>query len=1190
MFLKRIAISGFKSFCDRVDFDFEPGVTCVVGPNGCGKSNLVDAFKWVLGEQSAHSLRGRHMTDMIFSGSSARRGSSLAQVDLVFDNADRRLPLDLEEITVSRRLHRSGESEYLLNQQSSRLKDIREMFLDTGVGVEAYSVIEQGKVDTLLKSSPTDRRIIFEEAAGISRYKARRKEAERKLERTQQNLLRVADIIEELEKRLRSVKLQAGKARSYLEYDAKLRELKSSFAMAEFHRFTQAVAELNRNIDADQDEATAIRTAIDRHEAEAAENTVQLDALVERIGGTDSELIRARADLAAQEERIASSGRRVEEQSAQLALSEERLRVGEERLGSLRGQLAAAEQSVTEFEARTRELHGMVDGLNEQDRAFARQLAQGQAALEDEKAGIIELLRRSAQVHNEVIRLNTHRESLVGQKGRLSSREEQIQAELSGLLTQRAEVERKIAEIAELIQQQTEHLENKKEEAARVHGLRQRIVDELASARERRSALQSRREVLEDLERRMEGVGAGPRRVWEARATADEGGVRHGIVGLVGDLFEADVRYARLVEGVLGEADQHLVVADETAFLSFVESLGELPGRVGAFCLDRLPPVVNERDFSEQTGVLARLLDVVRYPAEVEALAKQLFGKTILVEDLSVAKRLAADDVFGHRFVTAAGEVVEPDGRLSVGPVTSGAGLILRRSELKDIAAQLVRIGEDVDRLTDQLNRTDAEASHLETVQQELRSAVYESNTSKVEATAALDNVQEAIDRLSREQPLIAREVEFLEQQIQDVLQRAEQGNRSLEEMEADNRRRQEEVEAHQQRIDDVVARRRELQDQLTETRVLAGQLAEKRVAATEACNSLRREIAELESGVASARQEMEQCRGRIEEATGVLARAREQVAGLSARIEELDVAATELRREREAMRLELENLHQSVRAARSGLAEAESRLHQHQMSLAELTVRRDDLVARVREELSLDLAERYAQYEYQEQDWASVETEMAELRGKMDRLGNVNLDAIHELEEIEGRHTFLTNQRDDLNESQRQLQELIARLNDESRDQFRATLEQIREHFRALFRRLFGGGRADILLEDPENLLECGIEIMAQPPGKELQSINLMSGGEKSMTAIALLMSIFKTRPAPFTILDEVDAALDEANNQRFNAIVQEFQKSTQFIIITHSKWTMNTAARLYGITMQEPGVSTRVSVELNGAEAQVA
>jgi chromosome segregation protein len=1190
MFLKRIAISGFKSFCDRVDFDFEPGVTCVVGPNGCGKSNLVDAFKWVLGEQSAHSLRGRHMTDMIFSGSSARRGSSLAQVDLVFDNADRRLPLDLDEITVSRRLHRSGESEYLLNQQGSRLKDIREMFLDTGVGVEAYSVIEQGKVDTLLKSSPTDRRIIFEEAAGISRYKARRKEAERKLERTQQNLLRVADIIEELEKRLRSVKLQAGKARSYLEYDAKLRELKSSFAMAEYHRFTQSVTELNRQIDADQDQATAVRTAIDRHEAEAAEKTVQLDALVERIGGTDSELIRARADLAAQEERIASSGRRVEEQTAQLALSEERLRVGEARLGSLRHQLAAAEQNVTEFEARTRELHGVVDDLNEQDRTFARQLAQGQAALEDEKAGIIELLRRSAQVHNEVIRLNTHRESLVGQKGRLSSREEQIQAELTGLLTQRAEVERKISEISDLIGQQTRHLEHKKEEAARIHGLRQRIVDELASARERRSALQSRREVLEDLERRMEGVGAGPRRVWEAKAAADGQGIRHGIVGLVGDLFEADVRYARLVEGVLGEADQHLVVADERAFLAFVESLGELPGRVGAYCLDRLPPVVNERDFSERPGVLARMLDVVRYPAEVESLAKQLFGKTILVEDLSVAQRLAADDVHGHRFVTAAGEVMEPSGRLSVGPVTAGAGLILRRSELKDIAAQLVQISENVDRLTDQLNRTDAEASHLETVQQELRSAVYESNTSKVEAAAALDNVQEAIDRLSRERPLIAREVEFLEQQMQDVLQRAEQGSRSLEEMEAENRRRQEEVEAQQQRIDDVVARRRVLQDQLTETRVLAGQLAEKRIAATEACNSLRREIAELEAGVASARQEMEQCRGRIEEAAGVLARAREQVARLSARIEELDVAATDLRREREAMRLELENLHHSVRAARSGLADTESRLHQHQMSLAELTVRRDDLVARVREELSLDLAERYAQYEYQEQDWASVETEMAELRGKMDRLGNVNLDAIHELAEIEERHTFLTRQRDDLNESQRQLQELIARLNDESREQFRVTLEQIREHFRALFRRLFGGGRADILLEDPENLLECGIEIMAQPPGKELQSINLMSGGEKSMTAIALLMSIFKTRPAPFTILDEVDAALDEANNQRFNAIVQEFQKSTQFIIITHSKWTMNTAARLYGITMQEPGVSTRVSVELGGAEAQVA
>ncbi len=1190
MFLKRIAISGFKSFCDRMDFEFGRGVTCVVGPNGCGKSNVVDAFKWVLGEQSAHSLRGRQMLDMIFSGSSTRRGSSLAQVELIFDNNDRRLGLDLDEIAVSRKLYRSGESEYLLNHQASRLKDIRELFLDTGVGVEAYSVIEQGKVDTLLKSNPVDRRVIFEEAAGISRYKARKKEAERKLERTQQNLLRAADIIDELEKRLRSVKLQAGKARNYLEYDARLKELKSSFAMAEYHRFTQGLVVLQREVEAEQDHIASLRSSIHGHEADTSERTVHLDRLAEQIGQADASLVQARADLAAQEERIATAGRRFDEQTALSATLIERLHTGEERLSSLRLELADVEQSAAALEIRTRDLHGMIDELNEQDRAQARQLAQAQAELEDEKAGIIELLRRSAQVHNEIIRLNTQRESLVDQKGRLSSRDEQILGETQTLMAQRAEIEGRIRNIDNLIDEQGRSLDDKKAEAARVHELRQNLVDELALAKERRSAIQSRRDVLQDLERRMEGIGAGPRRVFEAKAATEAEGGRHGILALVADVFEADVQYARLVECVLGDADQYLVVEHTPSFLAFLEGLGELPGRVAAFCLDRLAPVINERDFSEREGVVGRMIEQVRFSPEAEALAKHLFAKTIVVEDLAAALRFARDDVHGHRFITVSGEIVEPDGRVGFGPASSAAGLIVRRSELKDIEVQSARVAESIDRLGDQLNRTDAEMSHLDDVQQQLRTAVYELKTSRVEAGAAQDNVREAIERLSRERPLIAREVEFLEEQMKDVLLKSEQGNRSLEELEQESKHREEGIERHQARIDDVVAGRRRLQEQVTDTRVLVGQLTEKRIAATETGAALRRENLELEGAVSALRAELEQCRARIAESEAASERARELVAALGARVSELDAAATELRRQREGFRVEVENLHQAVRAARSQLSEAEAMLHRHEMSLAEINVRRDDLVQRIRDELGLDLSQRYAQYEYQDQDWTLVETEMAELRGKMERLGNVNLDALQELQELEERHGFLSKQRDDLTDSQRQLEQLIEKLNSESRDQFRATLEQIREHFRALFRRLFGGGRADILLEDPENLLECGIEIVAQPPGKELQSIGLMSGGEKSMTAIALLMSIFKTKPAPFTILDEVDAALDEANNQRFNAIVKEFQKETQFIIITHSKWTMNTADRLYGITMQEPGVSTRVSVELNAVGVQVA
>ncbi|MHC4696261.1 MAG: chromosome segregation protein SMC [Planctomycetota bacterium] len=1185
MFLKRITVCGFKSFCDRVDFDFGPGITCIVGPNGCGKSNVVDALKWVLGEQSARSLRGRQMSDMIFNGSATRRSSSVAQVDLVFDNSDRRLPVDLEEVTVTRKLYRSGESDYLLNRASTRRKDIRELFMDTGVGIDAYSVIEQGKVDSLLQHSPTERRIIFEEAAGISKYKARKREAQRKLERTQQNLLRVSDIIEELEKRLRSVKLQAGKARSYKTYEARLNDLRATYALAEYHRFSQKTEVLNEQVHQCSDKVTALRTQIDRNEAEGTQITLRLDELAEAVSEADNHLVQARSNHATHEERIESARSRAGEQNTLLERAQERLSGDMARAEAARAELAEVEQTAVDLQRQTLELQGLVGELGQRDQDLARQLTQAQAILEDEKTGIIELLRKNAHTHNEIIRFNTHRESLVGQKGRLSMRDARIAADLEDTLEQKAQLEMRVREVDALLAAETQRLEEKQHEATRVGTLKQQLGDELAQAKERRSALGSRRELLQDLQRRMEGIGAGVRKLLDQKGMEDRPAALDSVVGLVADAFEADVDHARIVEAVIGDRDQNLVVSDSRTFLAYLETLGELPGRLNALCLDRLPPLVNERDFSDQPGYVARAIELVRFPERFDDLARHLFGKTIVVENMEAALALAALDVTGHRFVTLHGELVEPNGCVGLGPSASRAGLISRKSELRDIDVQMDSIEDRVLILADQLNRTEAEAAHLESVQQDLRTAVNESNAGKVEANAALQQIHEAVKRLTDEKPIIAQEVALLERQINEVLEKSAEGSRSLEALERENTEREQKVEAHQARIDEIVSTRREVQEQLTDARVQVGQLTEKHGATADAISSLRRGIADLEESVSCARHDMEQCRARIGESEATEATAREQVTALAGRIERLEIDSAKLRQERDTLRLDMDGRTQAIKTARSSLETAEAELHEAQMSLAEVNVRRDELIARVSEELEVHLPTRYEQYEYQEQDWEEVEGEIADLRGKMSRLGNVNLDAINELEELEQRHGFLTSQRDDLDQSFTQLQHLIAKLNRESKERFQTSFQQIREHFRGMFRRLFGGGRADIILEDPDNILDCGIEIVAQPPGKDLQAISLMSGGEKSLTAIALLMSIFQSKPAPFAILDEVDAALDEANNERFNRIIHEFVTQSQFVVITHSKWTMNAADRLYGITMQEPGVSTRVSVELTGA-----
>ncbi|MFQ5414100.1 MAG: chromosome segregation protein SMC [Phycisphaerae bacterium] len=1181
MFLKRISISGFKSFADKVDFDFDSGVTCIVGPNGCGKSNVVDAVKWVLGEQSARSLRGRQMIDMIFAGSTSRRASSVACVDLLFDNTDRKLQIEQPEVTVTRKLYRSGESEYLLNKDAVRLKDVRELFMDTGVGTDAYSVIEQGKVDLVLQSSPADRRFLFEEAAGVSKYKARKREAERKLERTAQNLVRVTDIIDEVEKRLRSVKLQAGRARSFQAYQGRLNELRSSYALAEYHRFTEEIADLERDARQRTDAVAELRAKIGRSEADEAEVTEQLDRLAESINTADNDLVRTRSEIATHEERVAAAQARIAEQQAQLERSRDRADADARRRESTQAELAAARHAIDAFDQDMRTLQTRIDELADIDRAKSRETADAQAALEDEKAGIIDLLRKSAHAHNEIVRCNTHRESLVGHKGRLSARSAQISAELESYLQQKAELQARLDDVDRLVERETRVLEDKQREAERIESQRRQLVAELANAKEARSAMQSRREVLEDLQRNMEGVGEAARQLLEtARHLGDDaiGGIR----GLVADLIEVDLPHARVVEAALGDADRYVVVADGRAFLSSRDALQALPGGLTAICLDRLPPIVNERDFSDQPGVVARGVDLVRVPDACEHLARHLLGKTIVVDTVEHAIALASDDVAGHKFVTLGGTVIEPDGRIRVGPPASAAGLISRRSELRAIDSELSEFRQRVDRLADRLGRTETEIAHLQGVQHDLRGALYDLNTARVEAAASIQNIGTSIERITNERPVIAHEVAMLEHEINETLQRTAETGKSLEALEAENREREAIVARHQQRIDDIVATRQRVQEQMTELRVQHGQLSEKRDATARSVDAFREQIRDLDASVADARSDIARCSERIQQADATCHASQASLAELATTIEQLVAQGMQLRERRDVLRRKLEGLGESVKTARAELESVEAALHDAEMACTAASVRRDELVARVRDELDIDLADRYQAYAHAEQDWHAVEAEIETLQGKIRRLGNVNLDAITELAELEERHGFLTGQRDDLTDAHDQLRRLIDKLNKESVQRFKTTFDQIRDNFRVLFRKLFGGGRADIVLDDPEDILECGIDIVAQPPGKELQSISLMSGGEKTMTAIALLMSIFRTRPAPFAILDEVDAALDETNNERFNRIIDEFVTDSQFIVVTHSKVTMASADRLYGITMQEPGVSTRVSVDL--------
>lgn len=1195
MYLKRLTCLGFKSFADKTDFDFKPGITGIVGPNGCGKSNVVDAIKWVLGDQSPRSLRGKQMQDIIFNGSGTRRSASMSQVDLTFDNVDRKLGHDADEVCITRRLFRSGESDYLINGEAVRLRDIKELFMDTGIGIGGYSIIEQGQVAMLLQANPAERRHIFEEAAGISRYKARKREAERKFERVEQNLLRLEDIVEEVEKRLRSIKYQAGKARNFQEYDRQLREKRATYSLAEYHKYSHRRDELGQVVAGLSDRVTVLRTGISA--ADARSSVLDCDVLVldAEVRQVEQQVLTNASEITANRERAEQSRQRIEEIGASRARAQQRLAAERQRALAWRQQIEGVDEQFDSVESELVQANAAVDQLAGEDRELARQVASSQARSEDEKAGVIDMMRRMSQINNEIGMLAQRQQQLEDNKNRLKARHEQVRAELEQLQQVRAGIAAQAEQVASMLGDHDQQLASKREEASRLDASRAELNQQLAAAKEYRSGLLSRQALLQDLDREMEGVDAGVRETLLRMEQDATGQAFRYIRGMVADLIAVDVANAMLIETALGDYDQYLVVEDSRPFLDDAAVLADFPGRVRAICMDRIPPFINGRDFTHQEGFVAYAKDLVKYPAQAEALVKHLLGRTIIVRCLADAERMAGQNPPMYRYVTQSGELLDSEGRCQLGPAGAGVGLISRKSELREIEQQIVEVDERIATMGEQLDQTTTVIAQVERVQQELRTAIAETSKTQIENNAARNANDSAIGKLMHEQPLLAGEIESIEMQLCEAAERSARGREAVGQLEQDNVDREARIRDLAAQMESIQDRRSQLAERLTEAKVSVGQLAQRRGMLADRLRGLRSSLSASEEAVEASTREADDAVHRLDQTERALLTAHARLAELFAVKERLDRELMGCMHRREQIRHEAEQLSAQLKTQRVDLEQVEGDLHARQMEFSEVNLRLEMLLAGVRDELSIDLVEVYASYQHTEQDWAALEAEIEELKDKIRRLGNVNLDAISEMEDLEKRATFLTTQRDDLRNSRKQLEELIEQLNNECRERFAQTFEAVRGHFQELFRRLFGGGKADVILEPPADgqpmdVLEAGIEIQARPPGKENRNISLLSGGEKTMTAIALLLAIFRSRPSPFTVLDEVDAALDEANNERFNRIIGDFLEYSQFLIITHSKRTMTIADVLYGVTMQEAGISKRVGVRFDSNEGEAA
>jgi chromosome segregation protein len=1179
--LKALELIGFKSFADKTRFEFPPGITVVVGPNGSGKSNVVDAIKWVLGEQSAKSLRGREMADVIFNGSTGRRAVNTAEITLTLDNADRALAIDTREVHVTRRVYRSGEGEYLINRQPCRLRDIRDLFAGTGVATEAYSVIEQGKVDIMLQSSPRDRRLIFEEAAGISRFKAKKIEAQRRMERVDQNLLRLSDIVEEVESRLRSVRMQAAKARRYREYSQRLQDLRTQVALVDWRRLTEQLTLIQAELDQLREEAASSQATAERLEADALAIEVELVA-------REQTLRQSEGQFAANREAIAATESFVEHERVRgTDLEQEAVRH--------RRQLATVTTRASDLDEQHEATRAEAIAAQRQYEECFKRAGDDERALSDLGAQLDKLRGQTGELQLSYL---TQLRAATALGGEISA----LEMRVSTAETLGDRCRRRIAElttmVAEATSQATALVERESVVVAAQESARRQLEQcemELALRREATAAAQreliqlegrlvsvrERAALLEELEARQEGISAGVRQVLAASRTAIDGPLRN-VRGLLAELISVNVELAGLIDAALEDAAGYLVVeATDDFFDLLVEQTYRFEGRVGFLPLVRSADPPNGADLTPKPGVLGRADRFVQTESQYEPLVRSLLGQTWIVESLSHALALVDQGGPQARLVTRAGEVVGADGTLLVGPRQSSIGLVSRRSELRSLRRELEALQSRREDLERRLAAFEAEVTALEQQQIRQQAAHREAMAEAARHELALQTARDRMAEVERQLSGVQVEQAAAQTEHEAAATALAAARQRLASLESSVASIQSQLEWDRRQMDELDARRAALQQAGTAAQIDLAKCEQR-------LDDLRAQVREFESHrqerdrlLVEHHQRLEDNARRQDESQRNILQAESRLADLYVQKEELARQIVSLGEEREGLVARRSECAASTQRLRTSAAKLQRRVHEQELLQSDLVHQRTTLADRLREDYAIELGElEQAPSPEELNQREAVEQEIADLRRKINLMGGVNLDALAELDELEARHAHLSAQHQDLSEAKAALESIIERINADSRRLFAETLETVRGHFQQLFRKLFGGGQADIVVEEGADILDGGIEILARPPGKEPRSISLLSGGEKTLTCVALLLAIFRSKPSPFCVLDEVDAALDEANIERFVAVLKEFLAITQFIVVTHSKKTMTAADTLYGITMQESGISKRVSV----------
>ncbi len=1179
MYLKNIEVHGFKSFAQKINFEFHNGITGIVGPNGSGKSNVGDAVRWVLGEQSAKQLRGGNMQDVIFSGTETRKPLSFASVAITLDNSDHKLPVDYNEVTVTRRLYRSGESEYLINGSNCRLKDIQEMFYDTGIGKEGYSIIGQGQIDKILSGKPEDRRELFDEAAGIVKFKRRKNTTIKKLEEEKRNLVRVTDILNELTKQLGPLEKQAETAKIYLSRRDELRELDVNLFLLEYDHTGRLLKELEEKLGNAEAELKETEAEFGQTKAEYE----RLEQELEELGGHLDEL----------KEKQQENALTKQEYESRIRILKEQIQAGKQNAEHYENRLSVLKSDLEKRNLEKERLTGESGALNAQKREIQKHLDEGQeqlekilanveecaAAVEDGKNEIIELLNSRATTKGKAQRFDAMMEQLDIRKAQVSQRILVLKTEEESLSGDRAKAEHTYRSVSSSIQ-------STNEECVRLDGEIQKLQEKLKELNRQMETGQaayhrevSRLESLKNITERYEGYGNSIRRVMEQKKR--EPGIR----GVVADIIQVKKDYELAIETALGGSIQNIVTDNEQTAKRMIDFLKK--NRYGRATFLPLSNISGRGGFQreevfQEPGVIGAADTLVQADREYDPLVKYLLGRVLVVDHIDHAIAIGKKYRHSLRMVTLEGDSLSPGGSMTGGAFKNNSNLLGRRREMDELERSIELLKKELKEaqqsINDNRSRRNVLRDTIVDFQEKLRQQYVEQNTAKMNLEQIEEKeqgIKESYKQIEREQNELRRQAGELRSDKSSIVKELEESQKDEKELEAF-------IETKQKELEEWRAEETLKTKELEQIRLEESAISQKERFLKENLDRISREADAFQ-------EESRQMKENLENSAEETKKKEDGIQLLQVEVEKCSELEKEFQAQREKWQKEKEERsvsHKAFFEKRDRLSEKTTLLDKECFRLrsqAEKTEeQRESQISYMWEEYEITPNSALSYRKEELTDRQEMKKNIARIKEEIRKLGTVNVNAVEDYKNLLDRHTFLIGQYDDLVEAEKALESIIQELDEGMRKQFTEKFRDIQREFDKAFKELFGGGKGTLELSEDEDILEAGIRIISQPPGKKLQNMMQLSGGEKALTAIALLFAIQNLKPSPFCLLDEIEAALDDSNVGRFASYLQKLTKNTQFIIITHRRGTMNAADRLYGITMQEKGVSTLVSVDL--------